>query len=901
MATSFGSITIVDITDVGEFSVSPSCNSALTIIYNEESDTYSPAWGGQGSVALEITPNARYAGSRLTADSYKWYRKEGSGTNTLIWDTTVTTATTANGESVINTGSDKGKLTVNQNQFNGYTQLTYIVEAYYTVTGIDDPLMAQGQITFSKITQNSDAKNINVTGTNAFIYNYNSSGTLVPEYNTVTLQGRKTSNLSFATNPWSYGYDITTMANNGGTPITDTSIYSTSGNFATLTAATTFLGNHNSVIFRLSSNDNNVYDLFTVYKLVNGKDGAPGDKLVTAMLDNDDQSIPFDKEGVGYYTDAVSTITIFEGNDDVTSDYNISFTVSNDGAATPTPTVKYTASNNNRTVTITEISAPTGYIIFNCIPKSTSGRTGTLTKKFSLIKVTAGEDGTDGETPIYYDLKASVLAVNATNTTNVDGSGSPVALTYTPSTIVFTAYKHEYNVTNSEWVQTVDTTNDIYIDGTKKNRESTGGNKDSVVVTLSGSYPNGKILAELHKGSTAGILDKQTVVITHDGGRGSQGEQGEDGDSAINLILGNEHQNFPTTAKKKTNGTISIEIPVELKLGSVTRNDLITTPSNVTLNLGGSTCTLRWNGTTKKFTGSINDNTTITNKSGAVSIVIPYNVPDNKGVATTTTSSATKTFTWATSASGTENVILQISTPDGTVFNNGTGSCRIIAELLEGNDAVTSGVTWEWYKYESGYQKITGASSSTYTVNAETVRGYISLQIIAKYDADGDGTAENYIGYVTLEDHGDNLQVTVHSTVGTQLVNGQGAGAIYAKVTFNGKQIDAIQNDIDVVDELPGVSDTRAQVIVLTVPAAGQSGSKTAVLYTHTTGNAWSAMDETACTAKYEWTFRNDQNQVVTGSELGIATTGKCLYVDGTVVSNKLTADVEVTYPKPNA
>ena len=896
MATSFGSITIVDITDVGEFSVSPSCNSALTIIYNEESNTYSPAWGGQGSVALEITPNARYAGSRLVADRYKWYRKEGSGSNVLIWDTNTTTETTVHGESVLNTGSNKGKLTVNQNQFSNYDQLTYIIEAYYTITGIDEPLMAQGQITFSKITQSSDAKNVNITGTNAFIYNYNSSGTLVPEYNTVTLQGRKTSNLSFASNPWSYGYDITTMVNNGGTPITDTNIYSTSGNNATLTASTSFLGNHNSVIFRLSSNDNNVYDLFTVYKLVNGKDGAAGGQLVVATLDNDDQSIPFDKEGVGYYTDAVSTITIFEGNDDITSDYTISLTPSNDGAATPTNTVTYTASNNNRTVTITGITAPTGYVIFTCTPTQASGRTEPLTKKFSLIKVTAGEDGADGETPVYYDLKASVLAVNATNTTNPEVS----SVSYNPSTIVFTAYKHEYDKTNNVWVQTIDTTNDIYINGQQATRESSGTNINRVVVTLATGTTYTDIVGQLRKGSTVDVLDTQTVVITKDGSRGQQGQQGEDGASAINLILGNEHQNFPTTAKKKTSGTISIEIPVELKLGSITRNDLIGTPNNVSLNLGGVSRTLTWNSNTKKFVGSIIDNTTIANKSGAVSIVIPYYVPDNEGVATTTTSSITKTFTWATSASGTENVILQISTPDGTVFDNGTGSCQVIAQLKEGNDLVTSNVTWEWYKYESGYQPITGANTSTYTVDAADVHGYVSLKIVAKYDADGNNTTEDYIGYVTLEDHSDNLQVTVHSTVGTQLVNGQGAGAIYARVTFNGKQIDAINTGIEVVSTLPSNSDTREQVILLTVPQPGQSGSKTAVLYTHSTGTSWTAMDETACTAQYRWTFRNSQDQVVTGNELGIVTTGKCLYVDASVVNNKLTADVEVTYPKPS-
>ena len=896
MATSFGSITIVDITDVGEFSVSPSCNSSLTVIYNEESETYSPAWGGNGSIPLQITPSCYYAGQKVIASRYKWYRKEDSNSPTLVWDTSSSTSTTANGESVENSGSDKGRLTVSQNQFNNYSQLTYIVEAYYTVPGIDDPLMAQGQISFSKLIQNSDAKNISITGTNSFIYSYNSSGTLVPDYNTVSLSGRKTSNLSFAANPWSYGYDVATMVANNGTPITNTNIYSTSGNIASLTASTTFLGNNNSVIFRLSSNDNNVYDLFTVYKLVNGRNGAAGDKLVTAALDNDDQTIPFDKNGTGYFTDAVSTITVFEGNDDVTSDYNISLTPSNDGAATPTATVTYTTSNSNRTVTITNITAPTGYVIFKCTPKQASGRTGVLTKKFSLNKIEAGTDGSPGHTPIYYDLKTSVLAVNATNTTNPGVS----SVSYSPSTVIFTAYKHEYNETNGVWEQTIDTTNDIYINGSKATRQTTGSNAGRVVFTLVSGTTYTDIVGQLRKGSTTDVLDTQTVAITSDGSRGSVGPEGDPGADAVNLILGNEHQNFPTTAKKNTSGSISITIPVELKLGAVTRNDLITNGvSNLTLNFGGSPAvitTLTWNETNYRFTGTISDNTKITNNSGSVSVTIPYYVPDSSGVATQTTATITKTFTWATSPSGAESVILQIATPDGKLFDNGTGSLRVVATLEEGLSDVSSNATWEWYKYQSGYQQITGANSSTYTVNAADVHGFVSLKIIAKYDADGDGTREDYVGYVSLEDHGDVLQVFVHSTVGTQLVNGQGAGAIYARVMFNNQQIDAIKTGIDVVTSLPNVSDTREQVILLTVP---QSGNKSAVLYSHTTGTAWKAMGSSQAPyqAQYIWTFRDENDEVISGSSLGIDTSGKCLYVDKSVVSNKLTADVEVIYP----
>ena len=40
--TSYGSITIVDITDIGEFSVYPKANGSRTQIYNPDANSYTP-------------------------------------------------------------------------------------------------------------------------------------------------------------------------------------------------------------------------------------------------------------------------------------------------------------------------------------------------------------------------------------------------------------------------------------------------------------------------------------------------------------------------------------------------------------------------------------------------------------------------------------------------------------------------------------------------------------------------------------------------------------------------------------------------------------------------------------------------------------------------------------------
>jgi hypothetical protein len=71
--TSYGSITIVDITDIGEFSVYPKCNLPTTVIYSPDDNIYTPNWVGQN---LVITPVAYYAGSPVSANiTWLWERQ----------------------------------------------------------------------------------------------------------------------------------------------------------------------------------------------------------------------------------------------------------------------------------------------------------------------------------------------------------------------------------------------------------------------------------------------------------------------------------------------------------------------------------------------------------------------------------------------------------------------------------------------------------------------------------------------------------------------------------------------------------------------------------------------------------------------------------------------------------
>ena len=90
--TSYGTITIVDLTDVGQYSVYPYANSSNTQIYSQENLSYSPDWAAQDPDTgdyvnpLIITPVITYAGEDKTTESLvKWYLKGTNGSSdTLI-------------------------------------------------------------------------------------------------------------------------------------------------------------------------------------------------------------------------------------------------------------------------------------------------------------------------------------------------------------------------------------------------------------------------------------------------------------------------------------------------------------------------------------------------------------------------------------------------------------------------------------------------------------------------------------------------------------------------------------------------------------------------------------------------------------------------------------------------
>ena len=76
------------------------------------------------------------------------------------------------------------------------------------------------------------------------------------------------------------------------------------------------------------------------------------------------------------------------------------------------------------------------------------------------------------------------------------------------------------------------------------------------------------------------------------------------------------------------------------------------------------------------------------------------------------------------------------------------------------------------------------------TIQGSTVDSFASYQCTATYDGDP------YVGYVSLIDKTDPLQVEVLSSIGDQIINGAGVGAFYVLVYRNGVEIDPIKTRV---------------------------------------------------------------------------------------------------------
>lgn len=807
MAKAYGSITLVDIGDLGQLSVTPESNQPTTVIYDPDTEAFNPDWSNS---SLKLTPVIYYGGQLLTVPTngltVTWQKKEGSGS-------------VAN----ITSGISNGVLTVSSIPFtpNDTTLITYIVSVDYTEPSSGTPLNAKGQITFGLIQNASKIKTMTITGESAFLYN--SDGVVNASKITLTATAKNTE-----IGNWQYKnasgtfVNISNSAGKSTLDVTAESAYFNTGNIA--------------VIRVLSDNDATLYDEHTIIKV---RDGAPGDQVVSAVLSNDDQMIACDSSGTptaASLAEAVTTITIYEGNTNVTSSWNIDAVATGcTGNWTTKPEYKVTA-----------LSADVAYVTFTCTKTNYT----TITKKFSLTKIKTGANGTS---PTIYTLSLNALALNK------DTNGQ-----YTPATLTMNAYSQ----TGSGAKQSYAGRFKIYLDNSTSAVSTSSSNESSRTYTPGTNAVSSNIKVELYAaGSTSGTpLDSQTVVITSDGQKGETGDNGAPGADALNFILGNYSDVIPCTNGGNTATASTITIPFTAYKGTTRlacSATYSTLPDGIIFgsNTAGTTTTdgkLVFNVASGKNLGGAD--------TGTITITLTAN-----------SRTSNQTYTWTKNrqaAAGANAILFQIYAPDGNIIYDKKNQVELATTLVNGATTVTSNITYKWAQYENGtYNDMTTETASTHTVDPEDVNGYASYRCIATYGG------KQYTAYFSVYDKDDPLQVTVYSTLGDKIINGQGQGLVYARVFRNGSEIDTMKT-VDCGTSYPSGATSGDFYYYL------DSTAKTATLKTYN-GSTW--VNAADSELDYTWYLRNQANETIK------TVTGKAIYIDADVIDTKMTFDVEVS------
>lgn len=860
----YGSITLVDLTDVGQLSVYPTSNMPLSIMYDPDQSTeqnkYTPNWSVNN---LTLSPTVFYNTTQLTLPTtglrIEWTRREG-----IAAATSLTTGETM---------QTNGDLKVTANKFTpNSSMITYIVTANYTEPETGQTLTAQGQITFSLMKLAPSTKSCTIVGESVFKYRSDgshansSSIALTATVEMVTLSKWQYKNASgvWTDYPVGIGEDLsaTTLT------VRDTDAVFVNDSVATIRALTS---------------DPTIYDIHTITKL---RDGAPGDKAISAVLTNENQRIPCNSEGTPVdhaFDNASCQIIIYNGGVNDTTNWTITSTPST-GVTIESRTA---TTQTNDTVKVGGMTTPTGNVTFTC----TRDNYGSIIKTFSLVKVEAGQDGTS---PTIYSVECSALAINKTTPADTQTASS-----YSPANVVVNSYQQTGNgakTTYQGWFWIKAGSTDIY-----KSKNSNGQAEQSGSYTITSadmakvSGNNNYITVELYtQGSFNTLVDSQTIVFTSDGAQGAQGNTGQAGADAINISVPNTYQGIPCNSDYKTTQAVSIDIPFTAYKGIEQVNCTVKgTPSTiagVSPNTPIQQCTPTQTG---HITYTIPQNTTISAQQGIVTLVFQCEGKE-----------FTHNFTWVRNDAPKTAKLFELYSVTGNVFTSRESqNITIQGRLLDGSTDVTSSINssgWVWAKYDvdqNNYVNITSTtegytidtSGSSLTVNNSVVQGYASYRCTCTY------ANLPYVAYYSLIDRLDPIQASVFCSLGEQIVNGQGIGAFYVIVTDTGtgQELDPLKSDrfLTAAPSNPATNDYYYHL---------DSEHKTIVLKKYN-GSAWvNAPTTDLPKGKYTWSFRDSSGHSTTFNSNAQITSGtgepgiKAIYVDGTLVQKKIIVDAKV-------
>lgn len=449
--------------------------------------------------------------------------------------------------------------------------------------------------------------------------------------------------------------------------------------------------------------------------------------------------------------------------------------------------------------------------------------------------------------------------------------------------------------------------------------------------------------------SGSGIEDKQTITISTDGASGT---------SPWLFTIGNPYDSISTDYGYKVTASGTYSIPLNTAQGATAKtlyhktSGTITYP-NVVASCDNSTVngllTYKYQGAAMATSGAnaykvdelaftVTGDSTVIGSKGTITITF-YSDASN---------SVERLYTYKAIPEALKPITAQIYAIPSAVFTNQTGESVAIPEITSGTTPLvgTSAITnYTWYAYVvgTGWKKLTNnsdtvqsdevyiagvavgngdvgswtnyangsANSQRIKVSGSAVPGYLGFKLVVRITAGG--TTGDYTVLINFTDVNDPLQVSLHSTVGEQLVNGQGIGVIYARVLMGNTVIDEIPPD----DKL-GVGSAAPENAINAGDFAGKLGYCVPVTnnlidyyYRSSTSANWTK--RTAPTAKYSWYFRDSDNEPIEyvsnpgenvplnlnilsqdGAQGRVVTNQQFVYLTRSVVDKKLTADVKV-------
>ena len=320
----------------------------------------------------------------------------------------------------------------------------------------------------------------------------------------------------------------------------NTNVTSTDGKFSGIASGSIVFGNNlnaggiegtkSHFPITISATKNGLTDTIKLFKVEGGSDGSPGSDgtdAVTAFLTNEAHTFAAQSDGtIVSFTDASSSMQVFEGTTNVTANYTYSRTGSLQTESTLSGT-------NGNIVSISAMVHDSGSIIITAVSASTQ-----LAKTMSLVKSKQGTAGLAG---------SNAKTLQVTVDSQVYAFDTSADTTATPSSISF--------IINQQNLSGALSTGNVTITkngGGTITTPSLGGNVSDGSGLLSGSitFDNGatpaagKVVSKTHLPITIEV-SKDTFTDSIKVFKVEGGTSGTDGTDAVTAFLTNENHNFP--------------------------------------------------------------------------------------------------------------------------------------------------------------------------------------------------------------------------------------------------------------------------------------------------------------------------------------------------------------------